>query len=367
MAAWRAALAGHEVTRGRSCAGARRDGGLVRGRRAARRPRQPPPPPVDRAACPRRARASCSATTCSCVRATGASACSTAGWRSRCGPATSCARCRRGSRSGLRPTRSPRRCGGPRADTFAEVVRAGLGPTVYRALYEPYARKLWGTDGAALAGELARRRVSATSPLDIARRLVSGRGARDGIDRRTFLYPRTGFGTISEALAEAAEKAGADAAAGRGRRGAHASTATRGECSSTRARRSTRSAVWSTAPLARCRGCSATPCPTTSAPRRRGSSTGRWCSSTSSLDRPRWTEFDAHYFPSLDVLPARVSEPKALPQQRRRSRRPHGAVRRGRVQRRRRGVARGRRRARRPRRRRPRPVRSAARPTRSRW
>jgi protoporphyrinogen oxidase len=28
------------------------------------------------------------------------------------------------------------------------------------------------------------------------------------------------------------------------------------------------------------------------------------------IDRPAWTEFDAHYFPSLDVLPARVSEPK---------------------------------------------------------
>ena len=28
------------------------------------------------------------------------------------------------------------------------------------------------------------------------------------------------------------------------------------------------------------------------------------------LDRPRYTEFDAHYFPGADVLPARLSEPK---------------------------------------------------------
>ena len=28
------------------------------------------------------------------------------------------------------------------------------------------------------------------------------------------------------------------------------------------------------------------------------------------LDRPRWTEFDAHYFPDLDVPLARLSEPK---------------------------------------------------------
>ena len=28
------------------------------------------------------------------------------------------------------------------------------------------------------------------------------------------------------------------------------------------------------------------------------------------LERPRWTEFDAHYFPDLDVPLARLSEPK---------------------------------------------------------
>jgi protoporphyrinogen oxidase len=71
----------------------------------------------------------------------------------------------------------------PRADTFAEVVRAGLGPAVLDAFYGPYARKLWDADAADLAGELARRRVSAASPADIVRRLA--RGARGG--GRTFL------------------------------------------------------------------------------------------------------------------------------------------------------------------------------------
>ena len=85
----------------------------------------------------------------------------------------------------------------PRADTYAEVVRAGLGPTVWERFHEPYAWKLWDTDPAQLAGELARRRVSASSPVDIARRLI--RGVRS---RPTFLYPRRGFGAIAEALAE---------------------------------------------------------------------------------------------------------------------------------------------------------------------
>lgn len=84
-----------------------------------------------------------------------------------------------------------------REDSYAEVVRAGLGPTVWREFHEPYAWKLWDTDPHDLAGELARRRVSASSPADIARRLV--RGVRS---RPTFLYPRRGFGAISEAMAE---------------------------------------------------------------------------------------------------------------------------------------------------------------------
>ena len=84
----------------------------------------------------------------------------------------------------------------PHADTYAEVVRAGLGPTVWHRFHEPYAWKLWDTDPSRLAGELARRRVSASSPADIARRLLRGVRARP-----TFLYPRQGFGAIVEALA----------------------------------------------------------------------------------------------------------------------------------------------------------------------
>lgn len=85
----------------------------------------------------------------------------------------------------------------PRADTYAEVVRAGLGPTVWEAFHEPFAWKVWGTDPTALSGELARRRVSASSPTDVARRVARNVGATP-----TFLYPRRGFGALSEAMAE---------------------------------------------------------------------------------------------------------------------------------------------------------------------
>lgn len=84
----------------------------------------------------------------------------------------------------------------PRADSYAEVVRAGLGPTMWRWFHEPYAWKLWGTDPTELAGELARRRVTASSPTGIARHLA--RGLRS---KPTFLYPARGFGAIAEGLA----------------------------------------------------------------------------------------------------------------------------------------------------------------------
>lgn len=95
----------------------------------------------------------------------------------------------------------------PRNDSYAEVLRAGLGPTLYDALYGPYAVKLWGLPGERISGEQARRRVSAGSPLRVAARMArkrpeAGRG-------ELFYYPRRGFGQIVEALAEAATAAGA--------------------------------------------------------------------------------------------------------------------------------------------------------------
>ncbi|MFI9557783.1 FAD-dependent oxidoreductase [Nonomuraea endophytica] len=95
----------------------------------------------------------------------------------------------------------------PAAGTYAEVLRASLGPALYGALYEPYARKLWGLPGEEIDGDQARRRVTADSPWKIARRVL--RGAPNG-QGRVFHYPRRGFGQIVEALADAASAAGAD-------------------------------------------------------------------------------------------------------------------------------------------------------------
>jgi protoporphyrinogen oxidase len=99
----------------------------------------------------------------------------------------------------------------PARDTFSEVVRSGLGPTMAERFYEPYARKLWGLDPDQISGEQARRRISAASPGAVARRVLAGRDPQ----ARTFLYPRRGFGQLWESLADATTARGAHLVLGR--------------------------------------------------------------------------------------------------------------------------------------------------------
>jgi protoporphyrinogen oxidase len=95
-----------------------------------------------------------------------------------------------------------------RDNTYAGVLRAGLGPTLYESVYAPYAEKLWGLPGDRISAVQARRRVSADTAWKIAARIVApNRG--DSL-RRFFYYPRRGFGQIVESLADAAAAEGAE-------------------------------------------------------------------------------------------------------------------------------------------------------------
>jgi protoporphyrinogen oxidase len=95
-----------------------------------------------------------------------------------------------------------------REETYAGVLRAGLGPTLYDSVYAPYAEKLWGLPGDRISSVQARRRVSADTAWKIAARtLGAGRG---DAPRRHFYYPRRGFGQIVDSLADAAAAEGAE-------------------------------------------------------------------------------------------------------------------------------------------------------------
>lgn len=94
--------------------------------------------------------------------------------------------------------------------SYSDALRASLGPTLYDALYAPYAVKLWGLPGTQIDPEQARRRVSADTLWKIAHRMLRQHfgGQRRGGQGRIFHYPRRGFGQIVDALADAAVDAG---------------------------------------------------------------------------------------------------------------------------------------------------------------
>lgn len=108
-------------------------------------------------------------------------------------------------RTGLDALAMPLRRGKP--ISYADALRQGLGRRLYELVYAPYAIKLWGLPGERIDVEQARRRVSADTPWKIAMRMVRRRPDQTG---RMFFYPRSGFGQIVEALADAAVAAGAE-------------------------------------------------------------------------------------------------------------------------------------------------------------
>ncbi|HEX2051248.1 MAG TPA: FAD-dependent oxidoreductase [Actinomycetota bacterium] len=193
----------------------------------------------------------------------------------------------------------------PRADTFADVLRARLGPTMCERFYFPYARKLWGLEPHEISGEQARRRVSADSAAKIARRVV--RGVRP--EARTFLYPRRGYGQICEALADGAARAGADVRFGVA--ATRVRTSSRGvEVETSEGERLEARRAWSTLPLTALVRMMEPPPPdavldAVAALEFRAMALVYLVCSTD-----RYTPFDAHYLPEEWTPVTRVSEPK---------------------------------------------------------
>ena len=192
----------------------------------------------------------------------------------------------------------------PRRDSFDEVVRAGLGPTMWRRFYEPYARKIWGVEPSLLSGEQARRRITADSAVKMLQRVLAAR--RSG--PATFYYPRTGFGTITERVAQAAAQAGAtflfetpvEAVELR----ADGVTITAGG-TTIDARR-----AWSTLPVTLLAGMAR---PAAPEPVLAAASALRFRAMVLVylvLDIGQWTPYDAHYLPEGDTPVTRVSEPR---------------------------------------------------------
>jgi protoporphyrinogen oxidase len=198
--------------------------------------------------------------------------------------------------------------------TFASILERGLGRTICRDFYFPYAAKIWGLPPADLDAEQAKRRVSSGSIGKMIRRVA---GALPGVPKPPgagrFYYPRQGFGQIASALRGAAERAGATVelgatvtavgvAEGRVR---HVDATVAGAT-----KRLPATHVLSTIPLtvlARLVDGHAVPRPE--------AATAKLAQRSMvliylSLDAHQFTEFDAHYFPEAAIRITRLSEPK---------------------------------------------------------
>jgi protoporphyrinogen oxidase len=198
-------------------------------------------------------------------------------------------------------------------ETFASILERGLGRTICRDFYFPYAKKIWGLDPTALDPEQAKRRVSSGSLAKMLRRVA---GALPGVPKPPgagrFFYPRHGFGQISEAFRRAAEdfgvrvilEANVTAVQIAKRSVSHVEATFDGTAQSLAATH-----VLSTIPvtaLARLvRG-------SDDAPLSAAGSLGQRSMLLIylALDAHQFTEFDAHYFPEASLRITRLSEPK---------------------------------------------------------
>ncbi|MGC4054015.1 MAG: FAD-dependent oxidoreductase [Paludibaculum sp.] len=193
------------------------------------------------------------------------------------------------------------------AETFASVLAAGLGPTICRDFYFPYAVKIWGMDPHSLDAEQARRRVSAGSLTKMVRKVLAPS------TKGRFFYPRQGFGQISEAYALAAQQTGAKlflstSVTGISLQGDGQAVVEIRDANGERALPP--ALVLSTIPipqLARMLRPAAPPSILEAAGALRYRA---MILIYLTLDTPQFTEYDAHYFPAADIAITRLSEPK---------------------------------------------------------
>ena len=205
------------------------------------------------------------------------------------------------------------RANGDADASFASILQHGLGRTICRDFYFPYAEKIWGLPPTALDPEQAKRRVSSGSLGKMVRRVLNALPGmrRPGTGR--FFYPRLGYGQISDAFHHAAVAAGATVTLDANVTGVTVN-GNRVESVEVTANGQTRilpaTFVLSTIPvtiLARLVRTTGTPPPLAAADSLRQRS---MILVYLTLAAEQFTEFDAHYFPETAIRISRLSEPK---------------------------------------------------------
>ncbi len=199
------------------------------------------------------------------------------------------------------------------SESFASVLEAGLGKTICREFYFPYARKIWGLPPEELSPTQAHRRVSASSGGKIFLKILSAVPFFRPPGSGRFFYPRDGFGQISESLEKAAKNSGAIFQLGtaiksirvRDKRTSEISCEQNGKIATYQADQ-----VWSTIPITSLVKYIEQPPPS---PVMQAMENIRYRAMILIylvLEQDRFSEYDAHYFPEPNIPITRLSEPK---------------------------------------------------------
>lgn len=196
-------------------------------------------------------------------------------------------------------------------ETFTSVLEKGLGSTICKDFYFPYAKKIWGVQPEELSAIQAKRRVSAGSLGKMVKKVLSIVPGFKTPGAGRFYYPKKGFGQISQAIADEAQKLGAEIKFGSSVRKIELGKKQRvtfeknGNLETIEA-----DYIWSTIPLT-----VLTRAISPSAPPEVIEASGKIAYRAMVLiylvlAQKQWTEFDAHYFPEAEIKLTRLSEPK---------------------------------------------------------
>lgn len=197
------------------------------------------------------------------------------------------------------------------SETFASVTQDGLGATICRDFYFPYARKIWGLAPTELSAVQARRRVAAGSLGKMVRKVLALVPGLKAPGAGRFFYPLHGYGQISEALAAAATRLGADVRLGVTVRTVHRGDPHRIETEHSGARETiTADHVWSTIPITGFARLLQPAPPSDVFADTQAISYRAMVLIYVVADQAQFTPFDAHYFPAADIPLTRLSEPK---------------------------------------------------------
>lgn len=196
-------------------------------------------------------------------------------------------------------------------ETFTSVLEKGLGSTICRDFYFPYAEKIWGLPPDELSAIQAHRRVSAGSLGKMVKKVLSIVPGFKAPGAGRFFYPKEGFGQISQVIADKAQELGAEIKfnspvtkieLGEKQKVTFETNGTTETIESDH--------IWSTIPLTILAKIIQPTAPPEIIEASKNISYRAMVLIYLVLEQQQWTEFDAHYFPEAEIKLTRLSEPK---------------------------------------------------------